>query len=131
VQSLISSGPFDFVVGMDMTESMTNNELLTFAPFAEPPPAVTERISKQPECALLWAVLENGLATYMRYATATNRRGKRLFQEAETWIMEDDATWLCSFMNICYVLGLDPEYLRMGLRRWRASHAPQAFQEAA
>ena len=114
-----------------MTEFMITHEVPAFVPLAEPPLAVAERISKQPECALLWAVLENGLATYMRYATATNRRGKRLFQEAETWIMQDDATWLCSFMNICHVLGLDPEYLRMGLRRWRMAHAPRVFREAA
>lgn len=114
-----------------MTELMTNHDLPVFAPLAEPPPAVTERISKQPECALLWAVLENGLSTYMRYATATNRRGKRLFHEAESWIMQDDATWLCSFMNICHVLGLDPEYLRMGLRRWRAANGQRTLREAA
>lgn len=119
------------VAGMDMTDVMTKHELPEFAPFAEPPPAVTERINKQPECALLWAVLENGLATYMRYATATNRRGKRLFHEAETWIMQNDATWLCSFMNICHVLGLDPEYLRMGLRRWRAVQGTRPLREAA
>jgi len=119
------------VAATDMTESMIKHELPAFAPFAEPPPAVADRISKQPECALLWAVLENGLTTYMRYAAATNRRGKRLFHEAETWIMQDDATWLCSFMNICHVLGLDPEYLRMGLRRWHASHVPASLREAA
>ncbi len=114
-----------------MTESMIKHDLPAIAPLAEPPPAVAERIGKQPECALLWAVLENGLGTYMRYVTAANRRGKRLFHEADVWIMQDDATWLCSFINICHVLGLDPEYLRMGLRRWRATHAPQALREAA
>lgn len=115
-----------------MTESMTKHDLLpAFAPFADPPPAVAERICKQPECALLWAVLENGLEAYMHYATATNRRGKRLFQEANSWIMQNDVTWLCSFVNICHVLGLDPEYLRMGLRRWRESHTSRAFRQAA
>jgi hypothetical protein len=111
-------------------EPSTKSEFMV-SPLSEPPPEVAERIRKQPECALLWAVLENGLETYMHYAAATNRRGKRLFHEAEAWIMQDEATWLCSFMNICHVLGLDPGYLRMGLRRWRASRAPQALREAA
>lgn len=114
-----------------MIEPTTKNEFMVAAPLSEPPPEVAERIRKYPECALLWAVLENGIESYMRYAAAPNRRGKRLFQEAETWVMQDDATWLCSFMNICHVLGLDPEYLRMGLRRWRAVHTPRAFREAA
>jgi len=81
-------------------------------------PEVAERIRKQPECELLWAVLENGLSDYMKYATAPGRRGKRLFREAQEWIMSDDLTWLCSFLNICHVLGIDPDYVRAGLQRW-------------
>ena len=114
-----------------MMEPGTKSEFMVMSPLSEPTPEVAERIRKQPECALLWAVLENGLETYMHYANATNRRGKRLFHEAETWIMQDEVTWLCSFVNICHVLGLDPEYLRMGLRRWRASRIPQTLREAA
>jgi hypothetical protein len=46
--------------------------------------------------------------------------------------MQDDSTWLCSFVNICNVLGLDPDYLRTGLRRWHEEHtAPALLQEAA
>lgn len=97
---------------------------------AAPPPEVAERIRKQPECRLLWAVLQEGIETYMKYATATNRRGKRLFGEAEDWIMRDDPTWLCSFISICHILGLDPGYIRLGLRRWRAAHETPALKEA-
>ena len=102
------------------------------SPLTPPSPEVTERIRTQPECHLLWAVLNEGIETYMRYATATTRRGKRLFKEAETWIFDDDPTWLCSFINICHVLGLDPDYMRTGLRRWRAAHhAPAPMNQAA
>ena len=96
-----------------------------------PPTAVAERIRTQPECHLLWAVLREGMETYMRYAAATNRRGQRLFTEAETWIFEDDPTWLCSFISICHVLGLDPDYLRTGLTRWRAGQGAGRFEHAA
>jgi hypothetical protein len=96
------------------------------------PPAVAERLRKQPACHLLWAVLENGVEEYLKYATATDRRGKRLFRDAEAWLMQDDPTWLCSFVSICYVLGLDPDYLRTGLRRWHeARTAPAPLKEAA
>src|SRR5712692_10148719 len=101
------------------------------SPLAAPPPEVAERIRRQPECHLLWAVLENGVREYMKYVAATSRRGKRLFREAEEWIMQDDPTWLCSFVSICHVLGLDPDYLRTGLRRWREARSTIAFKQAA
>ncbi len=96
-----------------------------------PPPAVAERIQKQPECRLLWAVLENAVNVYMKYATATGRRGRRLFHEAEDWIWRDDPTWFCSFVSICYVLGIDPDYLRRGLRKWRDEPLLPPFKQAA
>lgn len=104
-----------------------------FAPAfgSAPPPAVAERIQKQPECRLLWAILENGIEEYMKYAFATGRRGKRLFREAEAWIMHDDPSWLCSFISICHTLGLEPDYLRSGLNRWRAARYAPAFKQAA
>jgi len=92
----------------------------------------SERIRTQPACHLLWAIMENGIEEYMRYATATSQRGNRLFREAEDWIMHDDPTWLCSFMSICHVLGLDPAYLRTGLRCWREQQSTAAvFRHAA
>jgi len=98
---------------------------------AVPPPAVAERIQKQPECRLLWAILENGIEEYMKHAFATGRRGKRLFREAEAWIMHDDPTWLCSFVSICHALSIEPEYLRSGLKRWREERYTTTFKQAA
>jgi len=106
-------------------------DAFTGSPLATPPTAVAERIRTQPECHLLWAVLREGIETYMKYATATNRRGQRLFTEVETWIFTDDPTWLCSFLSICHVLGLEPEYLRTGLQRWRARQHPTHLEHAA
>jgi hypothetical protein len=112
----------DNMAAMDFTEH---------SPFTTPP-AVAEHIRKQPECHLLWAVLENSVEDYLKYAIATSRRGKRLFREAEAWLMQDDPTWLCSFVNICDILGMDPDHLRTGLRRWHEEHtAPAVLQEAA
>jgi hypothetical protein len=92
----------------------------------------SERIRTQPACHLLWAIMENGIQEYMRYATASSQRGNRLFREAEDWIMYNDPTWLCSFVSICHVLGLDPNYLRTGLRRWREQRSAAAvFKHAA
>ena len=106
-------------------------EAFAVSPFATPPAEVAERIRTQPECHLLWAVLREGMETYMRYAAATNRRGQRLFTEAETWIFEDDPTWLCSFVSICHVLELEPGYLRARLQRWRTTPLASALRQAA
>ena len=115
-----------------MNENTGIIDFTACSPLAAPPPEVAERIRQQPECRLLWAVLEDGMGEYMRYINATSRRGKRLFREAEEWIMQDDPSWLCSFVSICHVLGLDPDYLRLGLRRWReARTAPALLKEAA
>ena len=42
--------------------------------------------------------------------------GKKRFREAEEWIMRGGNDWIFSFDNVCELLGLDPEYVRRGLR---------------
>ena len=38
---------------------------------------------------------------------------------AEEWILDKDRSHLFSFDNVCEILGLDPEYMRAGLLRWK------------
>ena len=71
-----------------------------------------------PEKRLLLAILEEAVATMQRYVLAERRRGRRLYREAEAWILSDDVGWPCTFRNICDALGIDPLYLRHGLMRW-------------
>jgi hypothetical protein len=94
------------------------------------PLAVQERIHQQPEYRLLWAVLQEAVETYMKYAGATGRRGQRLFREAEEWIMQVDDLWPYSFNNVCYTLGRDPDYIRTGLKRWRSRIQTSGVQAA-
>jgi hypothetical protein len=72
-----------------------------------------------PEKLLMLAVLEEAIATFQRHAADTGRRGRRLFHEAEAWLLSEEREWPCSFRNICDALGLDVGYLRGGLTRWR------------
>jgi hypothetical protein len=80
-----------------------------------------------PEKRLLLAVLEEAVVTFQRYSTDSGRRGRRLYREAEEWVCSEDMCWPCSFRNICDVLGLDPGYIRQGLRRWREQRAGGAL----
>jgi hypothetical protein len=77
------------------------------------------------EVALMRAVLEDAFRCLQQNRTATaKRRAQRLAREAEGWFFSDDTRWPFSFVNICAVLGLDPEYIRLGLKRWRQHGAP-------
>ncbi len=75
--------------------------------------------SLQAEKRLMLAVLEDAVGTFQKYAHVSGRRPRRLFAEAEEWFASTDTQWPFAFVNICQALGLEPEYIRRGLRRWR------------
>jgi len=68
---------------------------------------------------LMWAVLKDTLRCYQCYAGASTPRGQRLFRDADRWVRSSDITWLFSFETVCSVLGIDSDYLRNELWRWR------------
>lgn len=73
----------------------------------------------EPEKALMLAVLEESVQCFQKYVSARDSRGKKMFREAEDWILEEKGDWLFSFENICEVLGFSPKYVREGLLRWK------------
>jgi hypothetical protein len=70
----------------------------------------------EPERALLAAILEDAIHNYRKYGQARDREGKERFREAEEWLMNSANDWIFCFNNVCELLGLDPEYVRSGLR---------------
>jgi hypothetical protein len=82
--------------------------------------------ARQPEKRLMLAVLEDAIATFQRTMSATSRRARREFDEVRAWLASDDTAWPYAFLNVCHVLGFDPDYLRGGLARWleRATARP-------
>jgi hypothetical protein len=72
----------------------------------------------EPEKRLLFAVLEDAILCFQRFINATSRRQKHLHQDAVAWIFETDDNRTLSFESVCDACGLDPEFLRMGLRKW-------------
>jgi hypothetical protein len=70
----------------------------------------------EPERALLMALLEDAIHCYRKFAAARNRAGREQFREAEEWLMGGGDGWVFAFDNVCDFLGLDPEYVRRGLR---------------
>jgi len=73
----------------------------------------------EPERRLMLAVLEDAINCFQANLMAQGKRGKKLFNEAEDWIMEQDNDWMFSFVSICEILRLNPEYVRQGLLQWK------------
>jgi hypothetical protein len=72
-----------------------------------------------PETHLMLAVLEDAVACFQKYVFARDGKSRGMFREAEEWILAEESEWLFSFDNISDALGLDPQYLREGLMRWK------------
>jgi hypothetical protein len=69
------------------------------------------------EVALMRAVLADAIKCFQRRFLSTRRRDQRLATEAEEWLFTDNSSRPFSFVHICAVLGVEPGYLRLGLKR--------------
>ena len=74
----------------------------------------------QPEKRLQVAVLADAILVFHRCAGAEGARPRRLFGEVQAWFASDDTDGPFTFMTICQSLQFDPDYIRRGLRQWRA-----------
>jgi hypothetical protein len=75
----------------------------------------------EPEKELMAAILEDAIETLQENRTGLSGRKQRLLEETEDWLFSDDANWIFSFVSVCGVLGLDPDYLRKCVRRRQLS----------
>ena len=79
----------------------------------------------EPEKVLLRAILEDAIHGFQKYHAARDRAGRERFHEAEKWLMHSGNDWIFSFDNVCELLGLDPQYVRRGLREWKDQSGAQ------
>jgi hypothetical protein len=98
-----------------VVELLTTSAAVLPEQFYNPPARTTGR----GEVALMRAVLEEAVDCFQKQFVKSGRRAQRLAREAEEWIYSDEVRWPFSFVNICAVLGLDPDYVRLKLKRWR------------
>ncbi|HMA81245.1 MAG TPA: hypothetical protein VKR81_10165 [Candidatus Binatia bacterium] len=78
------------------------------------------KIPLEAERILLLAILEDGIRCYQENLFASGGKRRTLFEEAKEWLFSDDASWFCSFISVCTMLNLEPNYIRRGLRQWEA-----------
>ena len=78
------------------------------------------KIPLEPERILLLAILEDGIRCYQENLLASGGKRRALFDEAKEWLFSDDVNWFCSFVSVCTLLNLEPNYIRRGLRQWES-----------
>jgi hypothetical protein len=74
---------------------------------------------REGEERLMLAVLESAVEDFQKYVLARRPSGKKLFQHAEEWFLDNDSEALFSFESICETLQLHPDYIRQGLLLWK------------
>jgi len=87
------------------------------------------RTVRQREREFIIALLEDAFHCYRKYAFSGTRRGRRLFEEVETWLMEPDAEAPITFQHVCDVLGIEPDPIRRNLSRWRSEAATGQIED--
>lgn len=68
---------------------------------------------------LMMAVLEDALRCFQNNADAKAGPRKRLFADAEQWLCGEVGDGPFSFETVCETLGIEPQFLRAGLKEWR------------
>ena len=72
------------------------------------------------ERKLMAAILSDGIESYIQQATAPGHiKRKSQGESAIDWVnTRDPGGYVFSFDSVCECLGIDPEYLRLGLARY-------------
>ena len=65
------------------------------------------------------AVLQDAVECFQQHALSECPWEKRIFEEAQRWILAKNSDWVFSFESICETLKLDSGYIRRGLRLWK------------
>lgn len=81
----------------------------------------TRRVHLDAERVLMFAVLRDAVSCFQDNVGSNCKRKQLMHQDAEAWILDKDRSHLFSFDTVCEILGLDPEYMRAGLLRWKAA----------
>jgi len=97
-----------------------------------PPAPVRDRSMArlEGEKRLMLAVLERAVDDFRTYATVATGRGRWLFREVAVWF-DSAATGPVDFEGICQATGLDPDFIREGLRSGDGTRRPQRHDVSA
>jgi hypothetical protein len=120
----------------DMRNAFAYAQVIDQTPDHQPTPAVQlqpevllpeqlESLGRRwmrPEHRLMLALLEDAVHAYQTGCAAYGGERRLSFREAAEWFASEDTAWPFSFVTMCQHLGIEPDYIRAGLRRWRERH---------
>ena len=72
------------------------------------------------ERRLMAALLSDGVEAYIGKVLSQREADPRN-SDIKEWVETKDSTYVFSFDNVCSCLGIDPDYLRLGLARYVSS----------
>jgi hypothetical protein len=70
--------------------------------------------------------LEDAVHAYQTGCASHGGERRFNFRETAEWFAADDTEWPFCFVTICQHIGIEPEYIRAGLHRWRERHNARA-----
>ena len=100
----------------EMVASLFQPDVLLPAQYLE---GTKNKNEAMPEKDLMLALLEDAVCCFQKYLLVSNRKGRIFFKEAEGWIFDEVNNGVFCYRNICDILDIDADYLRLGLIRWK------------
>ncbi len=80
---------------------------------------------------VMLAVLQDAVKTFEQGLHSGRAIDRQRFNEVDRWVASDDTDRLFTFENVCGALGLDPGYMRDGLRRLKVEVYSAADADSA
>jgi hypothetical protein len=114
--SVINDSEQSALTAEERIASLFQPDMLLSAQYFE---NLRRRTHFEPEKRLILALLEDAINCYQDNLISRSGKKKRLFEDTEQWVLRTDGDWIFSFDNVCDALGLNPEYVRQGLLRWK------------
>lgn len=72
-------------------------------------------------------ILRDAIDCIFRYQFPKNKQAAKLGYDAMEWIQDPGGLdWPCSFVNCCYAIGANPDYVRSGILRKREGRLADA-----
>jgi hypothetical protein len=71
------------------------------------------------EHRLLIAIMQDAIECFQKHIHARDSKRRQLYMDAELWVTDQSDDGPFSFDNVCDLLGMNPDYLRVGLLDWR------------
>jgi hypothetical protein len=104
-----------------------------FAPEGIPPEefwGLEQRGVQGGERRLMAALLSDGIESYITWGLKKARGEALPYSEVAEWVESQDRGYIFSFDMVCESLGINPNYLRLGLKRYfEESEQPQGEGE--